>query len=46
MKLASIQTLTDLLRQPFSIVWTPEGKIIYEHLTTAVDRFEGNTKGA
>ena len=30
---------------PFSIVWTPEGKIIYEHLTTAVDRFEGNTKG-
>jgi len=30
---------------PFSIVWTPEGKIIYEHLTTAMDRFEGNTKG-
>lgn len=30
---------------PFSIVWTPEGKIIYEHLTTAVDRFEGNTMG-
>lgn len=30
---------------PFSVVWTPEGKIIYEHLTTAVDRFEGNTKG-
>jgi hypothetical protein len=30
---------------PFSIVYTPEGKIIYEHLTTAVDRFEGNTKG-
>lgn len=30
---------------PFSIVWTPQGKIIYEHLTTAVDRFEGNTMG-
>ena len=30
---------------PFSIVWNPNGKIIYEHLTTAVDRFEGNTKG-
>lgn len=30
---------------PFSIVWTPEGKIIYEHLTTALDRFEGNTNG-
>jgi len=30
---------------PIGIVWTPEGKIIYEHLTTAVDRFEGNTKG-
>lgn len=30
---------------PFSIVWTPEGKIIYEHLAAAVDRFEGNTKG-
>ena len=30
---------------PFSITWTPEGKIIYECLSTAVDRFEGNTKG-
>lgn len=30
---------------PFSVVWTPEGKIIYEHLATAVDRFEGTTKG-
>jgi len=30
---------------PLSIVWTPEGKIIYEHLTTAMDRFEGNTMG-
>ena len=31
---------------PFSIVWSPDGKIIYEHLTTAVvRRFEGNTKG-
>lgn len=30
---------------PFSIVWTPDGTIIYEHLTTAVDRFEGNTMG-
>jgi len=30
---------------PFSVVWNPEGKIVYEHLTTAVDRFEGNTKG-
>jgi len=30
---------------PFSIVWTPQGKIIYEHLSIAVDRFEGNTMG-
>ena len=30
---------------PFSINWTPDGKIIYESLTTAVDRFEGNTMG-
>jgi hypothetical protein len=30
---------------PFSLVWNPDGQIIYEHLTTAVDRFEGNTKG-
>ena len=30
---------------PFSIVWDPDGKIVYEHLTTAVDRFEGNTNG-
>ncbi|KAJ1428360.1 hypothetical protein B484DRAFT_449922 [Ochromonadaceae sp. CCMP2298] len=30
---------------PFSIVWTPQGTIIYEMLTTAVDRFEGNTMG-
>jgi hypothetical protein len=30
---------------PFAVTWTPEGKIIYECLTTAVDRFEGNTKG-
>lgn len=28
---------------PFSITFNPEGKIIYECLTTAVDRFEGNT---
>ncbi len=30
---------------PFSITFNPEGKIIYECLTTAVDRFEGNTMG-
>jgi len=30
---------------PFSITFNPEGKIVYEHLTTAVDRFEGNTMG-
>ena len=30
---------------PFSVVWTPDGNIIYEHLSTAVDRFEGNTMG-
>ena len=30
---------------PFSIVWNPSGKVIYEHLTTALDRFEGNTMG-
>jgi hypothetical protein len=30
---------------PFSITWTPEGKITYESLGPAVDRFEGNTQG-
>jgi len=30
---------------PFSITFNPTGKIIYETLTTAVDRFEGNTMG-
>mmetsp|Transcript_3871 Transcript_3871/g.8136 ORF Transcript_3871/g.8136 Transcript_3871/m.8136 type:complete len:268 (-) Transcript_3871:95-898(-) len=30
---------------PFSITFNPEGKIVYETLTTAVDRFEGNTMG-
>ena len=30
---------------PFSITFNPDGKIIYECLTTAVDRFEGNTNG-
>eukprot|EP00957_Ditylum_brightwellii_P184333 14040823-Ditylum_brightwellii.AAC.1 len=30
---------------PFSVNWNPNGQIIYETLTTAVDRFEGNTKG-
>jgi len=29
----------------FSVVWTPEGKIIYEQVGAVVDRFEGNTKG-
>jgi hypothetical protein len=29
----------------FSIVWTPEGKIIYEQVGAVVDRFEGNTEG-
>ena len=30
---------------PFSVVWNPDGRVIYEHLGPAVDRFEGNTKG-
>lgn len=30
---------------PFSITFNPDGKVMYECLTTAVDRFEGNTKG-
>lgn len=30
---------------PFSATWTPSGKLIYESLSQAVDRFEGNTKG-
>lgn len=30
---------------PFSITFDVDGKIMYETLTTAVDRFEGNTKG-
>ena len=29
----------------FSVVWTPEGKIIYEQVGSVVDRFEGNTEG-
>ena len=27
------------------IVWTPNGKIIYEQIGTVVDRLEGNTNG-
>lgn len=30
---------------PFSINFTPDGRIIYEALTTAVDRFEGENTG-
>ncbi|VEU33828.1 unnamed protein product [Pseudo-nitzschia multistriata] len=30
---------------PFSVTFAPDGKVIYETVTTAVDRFEGNTKG-
>lgn len=30
---------------PLSITFTPDAKIVYETLTTAVDRFEGNTMG-
>ena len=29
-----------------SIVWNPQGKILYECISPPVDRFEGNTKGA
>lgn len=29
----------------FSVVWTPEGKIIYEQVGAVVDRLEGNTAG-
>jgi len=29
----------------FSVVWTPEGKIIYEYVGAVVDRHEGNTMG-
>merc|ERR1712232_263534 len=29
----------------FSVVWNPEGKIVYEQVGAVVDRFEGNTKG-
>ena len=29
----------------FSVVWTPEGKIIYEQVGAVVDRLEGNTEG-
>lgn len=29
----------------FSMVWTPEQKIIYEQVGSPVDRFEGNTAG-
>ena len=28
-----------------SIVWNPEGKIVYQSISPPVDRFEGNTKG-
>ena len=43
MKAAGNKSVTPVM--PFSIVCNPQGKIIYEHLTTALDRFEGNTKG-
>jgi len=29
-----------------SVVWNPEGKIVYEIVSSPVDRFEGNTKGS
>lgn len=29
----------------FSVVWTPQGRIIYEQVGAVVDRFEGNTEG-
>lgn len=29
----------------FSVVWNPEGKIVYEQVGAVVDRFEGNTDG-
>lgn len=29
----------------FSVVWNPEGKIVYEQVGSVVDRFEGNTQG-
>lgn len=29
----------------FSVVWTPDQKIIYEQVGAVVDRFEGNTQG-
>ena len=29
-----------------SVVWNPEGKVVYETISPPLDRFEGNTKGA
>lgn len=29
-----------------SLTWNPEGKVIYESISSPIDRFEGNTKGA
>ena len=29
-----------------SVVWNPQGKVVYETISPPVDRFEGNTKGA
>ena len=29
-----------------SVVWNPEGKVVYEGISPPTDRFEGNTKGA
>ena len=29
-----------------SVVWNPEGKIIYQSISNPIDRFEGTTKGA
>ena len=29
-----------------SVVWNPEGKVVYESISPPTDRFEGNTKGA
>jgi len=35
------------IRQPetISIVWNPEGKVVYEQVGAMVDRLEGNTEG-
>jgi len=45
LKLSPNQRAVECPMHTTSVVWNPEGKIIYESISGPLDRFEGNTKG-